>query len=349
MPFNTDRNYGQLLTAAVAKRSREIQDIVYNATPLTAILLDMRNRAEAGLSNSSGRIKERRAGGPELRIPVNFDKLTAQWFTGYDKLEITPKELLGSAVFNWSRVVSMFSLNGSELLYTSGEEEIIDLLTFHAEAAEKAVKESFETAIVGDGTADGGRQMIGLGAAVPTVTNTGIYGGIDRGNIANWRTTTYNIVSGDVSGYNVWDSTTARPIIDRITLARSRGRNYPKLYIADALAWEAISAATVAHQRIVDERLGRLGFQGYVWETPAGPVSLMAAGGIGNVMPANTIYGLDPDTWSLYTFPGQEFVPFHPGDGLRPINQDAIAQGIVWSGQLVMENPLFNVRIRTTS
>jgi len=67
MPFNPDRNYGQLLTAAVARRSRAIQDIVYNATPLTAIL------------NEQGRIKKR-AGGPELRVPVQFDKLGAQWF-----------------------------------------------------------------------------------------------------------------------------------------------------------------------------------------------------------------------------------------------------------------------------
>lgn len=335
MPFNTDRNYGQLLTSTLAKRSKAIQDITYNATPLTAILFD------------EGRIKEKRAGGAELRIPVEFDKLSAQWFTGYDMLQVSPKELLGSAVFNWSRVVGMFSLNGTELMFNSGEEEIIDLMEFYLNSAEKSVKEAWETAIVGDGTADGGRQLIGFGAAVPILPNTGIYGGIDRGTVTNWRTTTYNIASGGVSGYTTWDSTTARPIIDRITLARSRGRNYPKLYIADALAWEAISAATVAHQRIVDERMARLGFQGYIWETPAGPVNLMAAGGIGNVMPANTIFGLDPSTWGIYTFPGQEFVPFHPGNGLRPVNQDAIAQGVVWSGQLVQENPLFNVRIQT--
>ena len=46
-------------------------------------------------------------------------------------------------------------------------------------------------------------------------------------------------------------------------------------------------------------------------------------------------------------FAGQEFVPFHPGDGIRPVNQDAIAQGIVWSGQMVVENPLFMIRLVT--
>ena len=101
MSIVSDRNYGQILTASVARRSRDVQDIVYDSTPLTRILRE------------KGNIKVKRAGGPELRVPVQFDKLDAQWFTGYDKLEITPKELLNSAVFNWSRMASMFSLNGT--------------------------------------------------------------------------------------------------------------------------------------------------------------------------------------------------------------------------------------------
>src|SRR6478609_8789347 len=147
MAIVTDRQYRQLLTAAVARRSREVQDIVYNATPLSRILRE------------EGRIKTYRAGGPELRIPILFDKLNAQWFTGYDKIEITPKELLNSAVFNWSRVVSMFSLTGTELLYTRGQEEVIDLMETYIDSAEKTVKEEWELALVGDGSGSGGRQM----------------------------------------------------------------------------------------------------------------------------------------------------------------------------------------------
>lgn len=335
MPIVQDRNYRQLLTAAVARRSREVQDIVYNATPLTRILRDQ------------GRIKVKRAGGPELRIPVQFDKLQAQWFTGYDKIEITPKELLNSAVFNWSRVVSMFSLTGTELMYTRGEEEVIDLMETYLDAAEKSVKEEFEVALIGDGTGAGGREMIGLGGAIPVIPNTGVYGGIDRATVPNWRTSTFNIPNGDVSGFTTWDSTTARPIIERIALNRSRNGRYADLLIADSLSYQAISASFVAHQRIVSERLGRLGFAGLTYMTPAGPVDIVAAGGIGTVMPANTIFGIDTQGLAIYEFPDQAFVPFHPGDGMRPINQDAVAQGIVWSGQLVLENPLFSYRIIT--
>jgi hypothetical protein len=332
MSINSDRNYGQLLTAATARRSKAIQDIVYNSTPLTRIL------------RNEGRIKVKRAGGPELRIPVQFDKLTAQWFTGYDKIEITPQELLNSAVFNWSRVVGMFSLNGTELLYTRGEEELVDLMEFYMDSAEKAVKETFEVGMVGDGTSDGGRQMIGLGGAIPILPNTGIYGGIDRGTVTEWRTSTFDIPNGDVLSYTTWDSTTARPIIEYISLARSRNGRYADLIIADALSYAPISASFVAHQRLASERLAKLGFAGLTYMTPAGPVDIVAAGGIGNVMPTSTFFGIDTEGLSIWEFPGQQFVPFHPGNGLRPINQDAVAQGIVWSGQLVLENPLFSYR-----
>lgn len=335
MPIVSDRQYRQMLTAAVAKRSRDIQDIVYNATPLTRILRDQ------------GNIRVKRAGGPELRVPIEFDKLQAQWFIGYDKIEITPKELLNSAVFNWSRVVSMFSLNGSELLFTRGEEEQIDLMEFYLSAAEKSVKEEFEVSLPGDGTAAGGRQIIGLGGAIPLVPNTGVYGGIDRADVPNWRTSKFAVATDFPDIGTTWDATTARPIIERIALNRSRNGQYADLLIADALSYQAVSASFVAHQRLASERSVRLGYAGLAYQTPAGLVDIVAAGGVGNVMPPNTIFGIDTKSLALYEFPGQSFVPFHPGDGLRPINQDAIAQGIVWSGQMVLENPLFSWRLVT--
>lgn len=334
-PIVTDRNYRQLLTDSVAKRSRKIQDIVFKATPLTRILKD------------SGRVQTKAAGGPELRVPIEFDRLKSQWFTGYDFIEITPKELRNSAVFPWSRIVSMFSLNGTELLYNRGEEEIIDTLAATMSNAERSIKEDWEAALISDGTADGGRQMIGLGGAVPIVANSGTYGGINRANVPNWRTTYYDIPNGDISGFTTWDVTTARPILARAALNRSRGAMYPSLAIADSLAYEPVLASLVAHQRITSERSARLGFESIgVW-TPAGLVDVVAAGGIGTVMPPNTVFMLDTDNISIYEFPGQSFVPFHPGDGIRPINQDAFAQGIVWSGQFVVENPLSQIRIKT--
>lgn len=335
MAIVTERELRQTLTATVARRSREVQDIVYNSTPLTRILRDQ------------GNIKVKRAGGPELRVPIQFDQLDAQWFTGYDKIEITPKELLNSAVFNWSRVVSMFSLTGTELLFNSSEEAQIDLMEVYVSSAEKGAKQAFEQAIPQDGTGTGGRQMIGLGGAIPIVPNTGVYGGIDRADVPNWRTSTFTVSTDFPDIGTTWDATTARPIIERIALNRSVNGRYADLLIADSLSYQAISASFVAHQRLQSERSARLGYMGLSYQTPAGPVEIVAAGGIGNVMPTNTIFGIDTDALCLYEFPNQSFVPFHSGDGMRPINQDAIAQGIVWTGQMVLENPRTSYRLIT--
>ena len=337
-PIVTERELRQTLTATMAARSRGVQDLVYNSTPLLAALRER------------GRIKT--ASGPEIRIPLMIDKLTAQWFTGYDKLRIEPKELINSAVFTWKRVVSMFSLTGTELLFNEGRERVLDLMATYLENAEQVVMEEFETALHGDGTGQGGRSIIGLGGALPIVTNAGTYGGIDRVTQAIWRTTTYNVTTDFPTIGTTWTAATARPIIERVAALRSKGQRYPKLWICDLLSYQAISASLVAHQRITtrvgaNPGTGFLGFEALSVWTPAGAIDIVCASGVGNVMPANTIYALDLDGAAIYEFPSKKFTPFHPGEGMRPINQDAIAQGIEWAGEFVIENPRFQVRLVT--
>lgn len=333
-PVTQDRYLRQMLTASIAQRQTAIQDLVYNSTPMTRILRD--------------RLRIRTATGPEIRIPLLIDTLGAQWFAGYDKLRIDPKEIMNSATFNWKRVVSMFSLTGDELMFNSGEAQVIDLMEAYLNAAEMAVKQDWEVALFGDGTQQGGRTMVGLGGAIPVVANAGTYGGIDRAANPIWRTSSFSVPGGDFPDIGtVWDSTTARPIISRIALNRSYNGRYADLIIADPLSYQAIEASFVAHQRITTERAGRLGFQSLAYHTAAGLVDIVAAGGIGNVMPANTIFGIDTEGAAIYEFASKRFTPFHPGDGMKPINQDAIAQGIEWAGEFVLENPRTSYRLRT--
>ena len=336
-PITSNRDLRQVLTTSMFSRQREVQDLVYNSTPITAILRE----------NGAVRAYD---GGPEIRIPLQIDKLDAQWFTGYDKLNIAPKELVNSAVFTPKRVTSMFSLTGTELLFNSGRAQIIDLMDLYLRSSEEGIREEMETAIVGDGTGQGGRQMVGLGGAVPIVANAGTYGGIDRSAHAIWRTSTFSVPGGDFADIGTtWDATTARPIIERIIAQRSKGRRHADILIADITSYQAISASMVAHQRITSTRLGRLGFDALEIATPAGPVAVVAATGVGNVMPANTIYGLDSEALELVYHPRNNMVPMHEGEGAKPINQDAIAQGYVWTGELILSNPRYTWRLITAA
>lgn len=256
---------------------------------------------------------------------------------------------MNSAVFTPKRVTAMFSLTGTELLYNQGRAKIIDLMQLYLDASEEAIREEWELAIVGDGTGSGGRSMIGLGAAIPVIPNAGVYGGIDRAQHAIWRTSYFDATSDFPDIGTTWDTTTALPIIDRISLARSKSSRYAKLLIASPDAYEPIKRSMVAHQRIVNSQgtVGRLGFRALEYITPVGPVEIVAAGGVGSVMPANTIFGIDLEGLELVYHPNNNMVPMHDGDGAKPINQDAYAQGYVWTGELILKNPRYSYRLET--
>lgn len=336
--LTNDRHYRQLLSTSLAYRSSDIQDLVFNSTPISAILRDR------------GAFKPYY--GPEIRQTLMVDKLQAQWFTGYDKLKNEPKEIAGDAVWTPKRVAVGFSLNGTEILANQGRAQIHDLVETYMENAEESMQDAWETALVGSGTADGGRQMIGLGGAVPIIPNTGVYGGINRGDHAIWRTSTFDAASDFLTIGAGWDSTTARPILENIVGQRSKGSRYAQIAIADLNAYQAMSASMVAHQRIVEDRGAARKVYGFaaplVIQTPAGPVDFYCARGVGNVMPSDTVFGLDLRGLNIRYHPNNNMVPLFPGEGAKPVNQDAIAQYLVWTGEMTVINPRYTWRLIAT-
>jgi hypothetical protein len=337
MAFVTsDRQYRQVLSTSLAYRSPDIQDLVFNSDPVSALL--------------KRRGKFKTYSGPEIRVSLQIDKLGGQWFTGYDYLDAQPKELLNDAVFTPKNLAVGFSLTGTELLANEGKTRIRNLLDEYMETAENSMADLWEAALHGDGTGDAGRQMIGFGGAIPINPATGTYGGIDRALYPIWRTSYYNVPGGDFPDIGTtWDSTTCRPILERIVAQRSKGRRHASVAVADLISYQAVSASMVAHQRIQRSDGGdaTLGFNGLEVATPAGNIELFCATGVGNVMPANTIYGLDLEGLNVMYHPSRNMVPLFPGDGAQPINQDAIAQFLVWNGELVNKNPRFQWRLRT--
>lgn len=331
----TDRNYRQILSTSLAYRTREIQDLVFNSNPVSALL--------------KARGKFKTYSGPEIRVSLQIDKLGGQWFTGYDYLDAQPKEIINDAVFTPKNLAVGFSLTGTELLANEGRTRIYNLLDEYMETAENSMMDLWEAALHSNGTGDAGRQMIGFGGALPINPATGTYGGIDRATNAIWRTTTYNVTTDFPDIGTTWDSTTARPILERVVALRSKGRRHASLAVADLASYQAVSASMVAHQRITrsDGGAAALGFDTLEIVTPAGRLEMACATGVGTVMPANTIYGLDLEGLNVYYHPSRNMVPLFPGDGAQPINQDAIAQFLVWNGELVLSNPRYQWRLIT--
>lgn len=330
--ITSDRAYRQILATSLANRAPGIEDLVSKSNPLYNVL------------KSNGRMKA--FDGPEIRQSLQIDKQQAQWYKGYDFLANPPIELINDAVFTPKSVVVPMSLTGQEMRANKGDSQRFDIIETYMEAAENALVDAFDDALHGDGTGDGGKQLGGLGAAVPIITNAGIYGGIDRSLYSLWRTTTYDVNSAFPDIGTQVNAVTIRPFLSRIMGQRSRGNRGADLLIMSEQHYWAYDAATTAIQRIAKETdLAKLGFSAIEFVGGGRSAQIVLASGLNNAMPANTTYGLETRSMSIRYREGYNFASLFDGDGQMPINQDAIAQFIGWEGELTLTNPLFTWRM----
>lgn len=332
MAVTTDRQYRQLLSASMAMRKAGITELVYNNNPITALI-----RARGNVRSFYG---------PEIRHHLQINKQTGGYFTGYDKLRNSPIELFNDAYFTPTNAYVPISFNGTELLVNRGRAQIIDLMEEYQNAAIGSMQDLMEIGINSDGTGSNGRQIVGLAAAVPVVTNTGVYGGIDRATHAIWRTSTFDANTDFPTIGTQVDSTTIRPMYENILLQRSKGNKAADLLIASTEHFQAFSSSLVAHQRITHEgRIAQLGFPALEFAGAGFRAEVIPAAGIRSQMPANTTYGLRSDDLYMYEHPDRNMDMLFDGDGAMPINQDAIANYLVWFGQFVLGDPQYSWRL----
>jgi len=332
MPIVANRQYQQILTASRAAVSSEIQDLVSDSIALLNIL-----KRKGAIRSFSG---------PEIRVPLQIAKQNSQWAQGYDILANPPIELFNSAVFSPAALYTPLSFTGQEMRANEGANQIFDVVKATIDAAKMSAREEMEEALFSDGTADGGKQIIGLAGTIPTVTNTGTYGGISRADNAIWRTSTFDADTDFPTIGTQVNATTIRPMLGRIMTQRSRGMKAADLLLMSPEHYEAYDAATTSIQRITKQGgLASLGFASMEYIYGGRTAEIVLAGGIGSSMPANTTYGLDTDSMALRYREGFNFDMLFDGEGQMPINQDAMAQFIGWEGALTMSSPLFNWKL----
>jgi len=328
----TNAAYQQILSMALEDRSSGYQDLVSNNNALLAVM------KRKGLWNTYS--------GPTIRQTLQIGKTTAQWYSGFDQLLNPAIDLFNDAVYTPKQVVIPVILSMQEILNNEGEAQLMDVYDSYISAAERALEDTMDAGLYGDGTANGGKQITGLATAVPIVPTTGTYGGIDRNLATIWQTKTYDAHTYSAAIGTQVNATTIRPLLNAVMTKQSRNRNYADLLIMSPEHYAAYDAATVAIQRQQGETsLGKLGFTALEYIGGGKRAEIVLDGGIGSNMPANTTFGLNTDTFRLRYHPSRNFDKLFEGEGQMPIDKDAIAQFIGWMGELTMVNPLFNWRL----
>jgi hypothetical protein len=315
--ITTNAAYQQILSMAVEERSSSYEDLVSNNNALLAV---MRRK---GLWQSYS--------GPRIRQTLQIAKQVAQWYSGYDQLLNPAIDLFNDAFYDPKMVVVPIVLSMQEILNNQGENQLEDTM---------------DAALYGDGTANGGKQLTGLATALPIVTNTGVYGGIDRATATIWQTKTYDAHTYSAAIGTQVNATTIRPLINAVMTKQSRGRQYADLIVMSPEHYAAYDAATVAIQRQTNETsMGKLGFTALEYIGGGKRAEIVLDGGIGSNMPANTTFGLNTDSFRLRYNPSRNFDKLFEGEGQMPIDKDAIAQFVGWMGELCMTNPQMNWRL----
>lgn len=335
--INTSAHYQQVLSTALEMRSSTIEDLVSDNVPLYNVL-----KRKGLIRNYSG---------PRIRETLQIDKAQAQWYNGWDFLDNPPIDLFNDAYWTPKMVAVPISLTMEEILNNEGENQIHDIFRSYINAAERALVDAMDEALHSDGTGDGGKQLTGMAGAVPVSPSTaGTYGGIDRNTYALWRTSSFDAHSDFSAIGTQVTSTTVRPMLNSIMAQRARNTRAADLLVMSQEHYFAYDAATVNVQRIAKEgSLASLGFSSLEYIGGGRRAEIVLASGLNNNMPSNTTYGLETDSICLRVNPGRNFGKLFPGEGQRPINQDAIAQFIGWMGEMTLINPLFTWRFRDSN
>lgn len=331
MPLTAVEKNQEILSLALEDRSAGYQDLVSNSNALLAVL----KRKGLWVPYS----------GPKIRERLLYNKTgSAVWYNGFDFLNPRPAELFNDAEYTPKMLAVAVVLSNEEILNNQGTNQLKDVMKSHIAAAEGELEDVTDASIHSNGSGFGGKELGGLQLAIPTVTNSGSYGGISRVDNAIWRTSTFDANSFDTTIGTQVTKDTIRPLLNKIMTQRSRNKRGADLLLMSAEHYAAYDAATVAIQRINDETtLGKLGFQSLKYFGAGRKAEIVQDGGIGSNMPANTTYGLDTESLRMRYHPERNFSKI--GSAMMPINQDAVVQYIGLMGELTMVNPLFNWKL----
>jgi hypothetical protein len=145
-------------------------------------------------------------------------------------------------------------VSGLDNLRNSGKEQMIDLIEGRIKVAEATMSNLLAAGVYSDGTAAGGKQVVGLDAAVPIVPIPAFTGNIDAANTwAFWR-------SKSTTAGAALTATTVQAAFNAMWGSLVRGSDRPDLIVVDNAMWGIFLASLQAQLRFTNPSSAKLGF-----------------------------------------------------------------------------------------
>lgn len=311
-------NVSDIIATTIEKRSKKIAD---NVTKNNALLAKLEQRGKARPFSGGRLIYE------ELSFAENGN---AGYYSGYDLLPVAAQDVISAAQYDIKQAACPVTISGLEMLQNSGPEQMIDLVGSRIQVAEATMQNLICGGLYSDGTGSGGKQIVGLNAAVPLDPTTGTYGGINRATWTFWRSKVQNSAN----------SNTMQADMNLLWSQLVRGVDRPDLILMDNTSWRAYVASLQALQRFTSAETGNLGFPSIKFMD----ADCVLDGGIGGFCQAGTTYMLNTKYIHYRPHSQRNFVSLSPNKRYS-INQDAEVQILAWAGALTTSGAQFQGRL----
>ena len=206
--------------------------------------------------NERGRVRVEE-GGSQIVEPLMYAvNGTANSYSGYDAIDLTPQDGITAATFDWKQMAASIAISGIEEAKNRGTEAIIKLLNAKIMQAEMSIKSDLNTMLYGNGTGNGGKDFNGLGNIIGTVNNT--VGGINATSNTWWNP--YQDVS--VSTLSLID-------MGKVYNNASKGSDSPDLIVTNEDLFSKYESLLTNNVRYQDVAKANSGFQNLMFkQTP---------------------------------------------------------------------------------
>jgi hypothetical protein len=311
-------SYSDIIATTIQSRTGTIAD---NVTNNNAVLLYVKKAG--GVKTFSG--------GSSILQEISFQANgNAGYYSGYDLLPVAAQDVISAAEYQIKQIAVPVVISGLEQLQNSGKAQIIDLLEGRIAVAEASMANLAANGVYSDGTGSGGKQITGLGAAVPlAATNT--YGGIDRTVWTFWKNQvvdTSGITAATIQ--SSWNSLWAKLV---------RGNDKPNLIVVDNSTWQIYMNSLQAIQRFQNTMTADAGFDAVKYMS----ADVVLDGGIGGNAPTNTAFFLNTKYLFWRPHSDRNMVALSP-DKRYAVNQDAEVNILAFAGNLTCSGAQFQGR-----
>src|SRR6266403_627552 len=310
-------NLGEIITTTLRNRTGKAADSVSKNNALLNRLLE------------KGRV-DTADGGRTIVQEIEYQENgTFKRYAGYDLLNIAPSDVLTAAEFDWKQAVAAISISGLEQMQNSGKEVMIKLLAARIKNAQKTLRNNIALDGYSDGTADGGKQIGGLAAAVPNTPTTGTCGGINRAIWPFWQNQKF---AGVADGGGAVSATNIQSYMNKLWFKTVRGSDHPDLIVADNNYYGFYLSSLQTIQRITTDKMAQAGFTSLKYMN----ADVVLDGGFGGGAPVNFMDFLNTDYIYLRPHSQRNFVEIG-GERINP-NQDALVKLLGWMGNMTVSN-----------